>query len=564
MRNVALALLAVIAIDCHAAAFQAANVDLTAQNDIERTLAKGSADDYSIQMAAGESALVIVKQEGADVVVEVRAPDGTLLDSVDSPTGRNGDEVVELFAKETGPYGFRVLPIAEDEPVGKYRISVRERRTRQQTDALLAERQELLDEASTWIASRSAEIPASGVFSDKDRLPLLDALADRARVLGLGEATHGSREFGDVRLSITKRLIRLKGFRVVAVEGSTTGMRIIAPYVQGDSEKTPEINRVIESGWIGRRSRRELIEWLRTWNLQHRNDRIALVGVDPQENRKERETLRSFLQRAYPPEVAKQWTEVEKELNDADEQTPVFGDSGVNNKAVSFVVELLAKLSLDAPILRARFGEDAFQEAWEAAKALTEFSDFNSGGNGPLAHSRDWYMAAEILRAIQNSATSSKAIYWAHNAHIASTRARYQPTGAILRSALGCKYAGLAITFGEGAFVAQIPNDEEDRLATSSLEMAANGSIEAVVAHIRKGARLAVWRCNSYEGSAPAWLKKPEPMHWIGGLYKPGTLPSASYRSFDLLHDFDGVIYLPKVSADEAPTDRPLIPGRKR
>jgi len=53
-------------------------------------------------------------------------------------------------------------------------------------------------------------------------------------------------------------------------------------------------------------------------------------------------------------------------------------------------------------------------------------------------------------------------------------------------------------------------------------------------------------------------------MHWVGGLYTPGTPVSAAFRSFDLLHDFDAIIYLPKVSADEIPLDRPLIPARQR
>jgi Isochorismatase family len=62
-------------------------IALNAKSDFERTLSKGSSD-YSIALAAKESALIIVRQEGVDVVIDVTAPDGSLLDSVDSPTGR--------------------------------------------------------------------------------------------------------------------------------------------------------------------------------------------------------------------------------------------------------------------------------------------------------------------------------------------------------------------------------------------------------------------------------------------------------------------------------------------
>ena len=52
-------------------------------------------------------------------------------------------------------------------------------------------------------------------------------------------------------------------------------------------------------------------------------------------------------------------------------------------------------------------------------------------------------------------------------------------------------------------------------------------------------------------------------MHWVGALFRPGTDPSTAFRSFRLLNDFDGVVFIPKVTADELPTDRPLIPARR-
>ena len=39
----------------------------------------------------------------------------------------------------------------------------------------------------------------------------LDELSRRVRVLGIGEATRGSRKFGDVRLAITQRLVERFG-----------------------------------------------------------------------------------------------------------------------------------------------------------------------------------------------------------------------------------------------------------------------------------------------------------------------------------------------------------------
>ena len=177
-------------------------------------------------------------------------------------------------------------------------------------------------------------------------------------------------------------------------------------------------------------------------------------------------------------------------------------------------------------------------------------------------------MAARVLRALQEKGASAKAVYWAHNAHVVHPPGSDRTTGAVLRNTLGCEYAALAVTFGEGGFVAQIPNDLEDRLLVSTLPPASDESIESVLRDLHSDGALAVWNCfapaSSNAPSIPEWLTRAHPMHWVGGLYQPGSLGSAALRNFDLVRDFDGVVYLPRVTAEDIPTDRLLIPARKR
>ena len=90
---------------------------------IETTLQPGTSHQYELQLNRGESAEVVIRQQGVDVVVELTSPGGKLLDVIDSPTGRYGDEVVEVMAEESGTYGIRVRPFDQLEPVGKYRLA---------------------------------------------------------------------------------------------------------------------------------------------------------------------------------------------------------------------------------------------------------------------------------------------------------------------------------------------------------------------------------------------------------------------------------------------------------
>src|SRR2546423_1724009 len=89
------------------------------------TLAPGAVHDYELTLRRGESAAVVVQQQGVDVVVELRSPGGALLDEVDGPTGRSGDEIVEIFADENGRYSLRVRPYDAKEPAGDYTVFIR-------------------------------------------------------------------------------------------------------------------------------------------------------------------------------------------------------------------------------------------------------------------------------------------------------------------------------------------------------------------------------------------------------------------------------------------------------
>jgi len=307
-----------------------------------------------------------------------------------------------------------------------------------------------------------------------------------------------------------------------------------------------------------------LIEWARTWNLRNPKDRVWIVGVDAQDVINTRQTLRDFLPKAYGDKVLKRWESAERELAAADEQSLVFGDSSVDPSVRELLAEITAMLNLDSSLLIAKYGETEVASAREAARELLEFSDFNGGDGGVIRHSRDWYMAVRVLETLNQAGVSSRAVYWAHNAHVAHPDGSMRTTGAVLRSVLGCDYGAVAMTFGEGTVLAQIPNDPEDRLTVSSLPAAPEESIESVVSGIHEDGAVSTWACNVDLSQAPEWLRTPRSMHWIGGLHAPESLPSAAFRAFSLLQDFDGIAYIRRTTAEEIPPNRPLIPVRKK
>ncbi|NOR43160.1 MAG: protein-L-isoaspartate O-methyltransferase, partial [Gammaproteobacteria bacterium] len=97
---------------------------------------------------------------------------------------------------------------------------------------------------------------------------LLERIGDSRLVL-LGEATHGSAEFYDMRARITRELIEKKGFNIIAVEADWPDATSINFYIRGTNNK-PEFKDKPFSGfpsWMwANHSVIEFTHWLKDYN----------------------------------------------------------------------------------------------------------------------------------------------------------------------------------------------------------------------------------------------------------------------------------------------------------
>jgi hypothetical protein len=92
-----------------------------------------------------------------------------------------------------------------------------------------------LGEESVLEAVQLDAQPLTGDRRDYD--PLLE-LVGEARVVLLGEASHGTHEFHRERARITKRLITENGFSAIAIEGDWPDAYRVNRYVQGAGDVT--------------------------------------------------------------------------------------------------------------------------------------------------------------------------------------------------------------------------------------------------------------------------------------------------------------------------------------
>ncbi len=157
---------------------------LEAGKAIERQLARGEEHGYGLALTAGQSARVIVDQQGIDVIVQVRDRDGAVVADFQDALDAHGQERVDVVATATATYTLAVRPAPGIVGPGSYSIridgiraetdgdrAVQQSRTVRSAAARL-ERAGRLDEAAP-LFERALQI-AEGALGPDD--PLVNAL----------------------------------------------------------------------------------------------------------------------------------------------------------------------------------------------------------------------------------------------------------------------------------------------------------------------------------------------------------------------------------------------------
>jgi erythromycin esterase-like protein len=275
------------------------------------------------------------------------------------------------------------------------------------------------------VRSRALPLESSG-----DLNSLLDRIGD-ARVVMLGEATHGTAEFYEWRARITRRLLLEKDFSFVAVEGDWPDCYRLDRYLKdGEGGSAFDVLHAFDRWptWMwANREIVELAEWMRAWNGERAGDgRAGFYGLDVYSLWDSLHTLRDYLA-AHDGHAlerigaALRCLEPHGEDVQAYARATRFVDEACEDEAVA----LLLALREQEDRLRARGGREAWfnaeQNALVAKNAEAYYRTMVRGG-GASWNLRDAHMAETLERLLQHHGTGARAIVWAHNTHVGDAR----------------------------------------------------------------------------------------------------------------------------------------------
>jgi erythromycin esterase len=268
--------------------------------------------------------------------------------------------------------------------------------------------------------------------SKNDLAPLFDRIGD-ARIVMLGEASHGTHEFYTWRSYITTKLIKEKGFNFIAVEGDWPDCYRLNRFIKnyrdaGENSRTvlKEIKRWPTWMWANWEIV-ELAAWLSEYNkLLPLYEKIGFYGLDVYSLWESMESILNYLQKVDPNalKTAQEAYWCFEPYRKDEGRSYARASQFVPELCKNEVTDLLKKIQTRILQYDGDF-ENVFsteQNALIAVNAEKYYRAMIEGG----PHSwnvRDRHMADTLERLLQFHGEDSKAIVWEHNTHIGDARA---------------------------------------------------------------------------------------------------------------------------------------------
>ena len=404
------------------------------------------------------------------------------------------------------------------------------------------------DAELAWLARHAAPI---GAGADSADFRLVAAIVGPARVVGLGESTHGTREFFQAKHRLLEYLVREQGFRAFAIEANQVAVERVNQYVQGGPGTASDAMRVMFRVW-NTEEMQALVEWLREWNAAHPDRRVRFLGYDMQDHRTPADTLRAFLERTEPPLLTRFDQLTGEYRGQRNYATPQVADT-IRARWGRQAEELRKLVTGRRAAWLARAGSrgDTLAAEWavQSATLFGQAARFNVALNSP---ERDSLMAANLGWALRVLVPWARAVVWAHDVHVSlggDPKISFnggQQMGVYLRKA-GHEYRAFTLLTYEGAYSATRSFTDHEIIAAEAFPAPA-GSLEEALHRLPRRAGREGWVVDlraARTGRGGAWLRQPRPIRHIGyAAYDYGFELSAV-----LPVEFDGVVFVDRTSA---------------
>ncbi len=255
------------------------------------------------------------------------------------------------------------------------------------------------------------------------------AVPENARIIALGEATHGNMEFQQLKLDVFRQLVETHGVRAFALEGDYGGCEQVNRYIHGGEGTAKQAAQAIGFQIYRTREMVQLIDFMRQYN----------------ENAAEGEDLRFYgfdLQRPVNNYTLLK-TACEANGVETEKLESLVSDGEWNKEAVPECSEILLRVRKELET------KENTEAAVHAADMLLQYQElWHAQNTGTASDLRDQFMAENVQWIFQQEqALGHDRIFIAgHNTHVAKWGS-YNSMGKLLANKYANGYYAIGTDF---------------------------------------------------------------------------------------------------------------------
>jgi erythromycin esterase len=389
--------------------------------------------------------------------------------------------------------------------------------------------------------------------------PLIEDIGS-ARVVLLGEASHGTHEYYTWRTMISKRLIEEKNFNFIAVEGDWPDCYNVNRYIKGYKDAHGSAREVLEKftrwpTWMwGNWEAAALTEWLHSFNTDlSKGKKIGFYGLDVYSLWESMEAVIEYLSKEDRDamQTAKEALKCFEPYKDEDGISYARFTSLVPKSCENEVIKLLREITLK----REQYNTDpeaVFSTEQNALIVVNAEKYYRTmvSRNDSSWNVRDRHMMETLNRLLEFHGKRSKAIIWAHNTHVGDAAATDMKDagminiGELAREELGRKKVYIT---GFGSYTGTVIAGEEWGAPMQEMEVpeAVSNSFESILHEAVNDDRIILMKDLKENKFFKNYIKHRA----IGVVYHPHRESWGNYVPSLLTERYDAFIYIDESSA---------------
>lgn len=389
--------------------------------------------------------------------------------------------------------------------------------------------------------------------------PLINRIKD-AKVVLMGEATHGTAEFYDMRARISKELIENHGFNIITAEADWPDAEHINYQIRkkGTKPVTAEPFTRFPTWMWENQQFMNFVEWMKDYNEEQTGveEEVGFYGLDLYSLYSSIESVLDYLDEV-DPELAEEARVRYGCLSPWEGDPQQYGaatSSGRYPDCEGDVVEMLTDL-LEKRMEYISADGDRYHNMIQNAQVVKDAEEYYRSmyyGSTNSWNVRDQHMFDSLKNLLEFRGADAKAIVWAHNSHVGDARASSFSAGGrhnigqLCRQEWGdeVRLIGFGTDHGTVAAADNWGGSVKMKELNSSLERSFEKEfhetgIDNFVLPLRKDHSKAVYKT----------LEKPRRQRAVGVIYRPETELASHYFEASLSRQFDEYIWFDSTAA---------------